>query len=64
MRVYIDKLRDYKEAQITIPIATDYDRGRFYDKLRTLELFNDNNIEKPKQDEKEKPEKLKRFKKY
>lgn len=38
MRIYADKLRNYKAGQ-TIPIATAYDHGRFYDRIRTQKLF-------------------------
>lgn len=38
MRIYVDKLRNYKAGQ-TIPIATAYDHGRFYDRVRTQKLF-------------------------
>lgn len=37
-RVFIDKLRDYKDSQQIFTIATDYDRGRFYSKSKTLSL--------------------------
>lgn len=40
MRIYIDKIRDYKESQEIVPIMTDYDHGRFYDKLETNRVFN------------------------
>lgn len=37
-RIYIDKLRDYKDTQQVFTIATDYDRGRFYSRSKTLAL--------------------------
>lgn len=38
-RIYIDKLRDYKESQKAFYMATDYDTGCFYDRKRTRQLF-------------------------
>lgn len=38
IRIYCDKLRNYK-AQQTLRIATDYAHGRFFDKKRTQILF-------------------------
>lgn len=40
MRIYVDKMRDAKAKQ-TILIAQNYDRDRFYDRNRTLELNKD-----------------------
>lgn len=57
MRIYIDKLRDYKESHEIIPIATSYDRGRFYSRSRTLELFS--NLPKKSKKSESKPEKEK-----
>lgn len=39
MRIYIDKLRDYRDSQIVFTIATDYDRGRIYHRGRTMDLY-------------------------
>lgn len=39
-RIYIDKLRDYKESQEVVRIATNYDKRRFYHRGRTMELYN------------------------
>jgi len=39
-RIHIDKARQYK-GSFTFPIATNYDRDRFYDRVRTLELFSE-----------------------
>jgi hypothetical protein len=41
-RIFIDKLRDYKQASETFRIITDYNRGRFYNKKRTLEVYKGN----------------------
>ena len=60
MRIYIDKLRDFKESQLTFPIATNYDKGRFYDRPRTIELFSKEDEVKFNKKSKEKVEKLKR----
>ena len=44
MRIHIDKLRNYKvPSKPTIPIATSYDYGRFYDAKRTRDLYFNNN---------------------
>lgn len=40
LRFHIDKMRNYKGV-FTFKIATNYDRARFYDRLRTLELFSE-----------------------
>lgn len=61
MRIYIDKLRDFKESQLTFPIATNYDKGRFYDKSRTIQLFsNEDERNFNHKKSKDKVEKLKR----
>ena len=39
-RIYVDKLRDYKENQEVITIATNYDKRRFYHRGRTMEMYN------------------------
>lgn len=39
-RIYADKLRDYKESQEVITIATNYDKRRFYHRGRTMEMYN------------------------
>lgn len=39
-RIYVDKLRDYKESQKVITIATNYDKRRFYHRGRTMEMYN------------------------
>lgn len=39
-RIYVDKLRDYKESQEVITIATNYDKRRFYHRGRTMEMCN------------------------
>lgn len=39
-RIYADKLREYK-GNFIFPIATNFDRDRFYDRSRTLDLFSD-----------------------
>lgn len=57
MRIYIDKLRDYKESHEILPIATNYDKGRFYSRSRTIDLFN--NIPKKTKKSESKPEKEK-----
>ena len=40
IRIYCDKLRNYKAQQILM-VATDYEHGRFYDRKRTKTLFGD-----------------------
>ena len=40
MRIYVDKVRDYKGTQEIIPIITNYEKGRFYDKSETNRKFN------------------------
>jgi len=37
-RLYVDKFRNWK-GNYTFPICTNYDRDRFYDRARTLDLF-------------------------
>ena len=39
-RVYADKLREYK-GNFIFPIATNFDRDRFYDRIKTLDLFSE-----------------------
>ena len=39
-RIYVDKLRDYKESQEVITIATNYDKRRFYHRGRTMGMYN------------------------
>lgn len=39
LRIYCDKLRDYKNNGKIFKIATDYDHGRFYDRRTTMELY-------------------------
>ena len=39
LRIYCDKLRDYKNNGKIFKIATDYDHGRFYDRCTTMELY-------------------------
>lgn len=39
-RIYVDKLRDYKESQEVITIATNYGKRRFYHRGRTMEMYN------------------------
>lgn len=39
-RIYVDKLRDYKESQEVITIATNYNKRRFYHRGRTMEMYN------------------------
>lgn len=60
LRVYVDKVRDYKGSQEIIPIATDYDRGRFCNKGRTRELFTNYHPVKKKDDKQKKETKLKK----
>lgn len=40
IRIYCDKLRNYKAQQV-VGIATDYEHGRFFDRKRTKILFGD-----------------------
>lgn len=42
-RLYVDKMREY-EAQQVIRIATAFDRDRFYDRTRTLDLFSEDYV--------------------
>ena len=52
IRVFVDKCRHYK-SKVVIRICSDYERGRFYDREKTLDLFFDlesgkkKTIEKP-----------------
>lgn len=39
MRIYIDKLRNYKIDERVVKIVTNYDYGRFYNHKRTLQEF-------------------------
>lgn len=41
MRIFVDKLRDYKDSQMVFTMASDFDRGRFYHRGRTMELYYD-----------------------
>lgn len=41
MRIYVDKLRDYRDSQMVFTIATDFDRGRAYHRGKTMELYYD-----------------------
>ena len=41
LRIYVDKFRDYRDSQTIFTIATDYDRGRFYHRGKTMELYYD-----------------------
>lgn len=59
MRIYIDKLRDYRDAQLVFTIATDFDRGRAYHRGRTMELYY-NKVQEAAPVEKEKLTKSKR----
>lgn len=54
MRIFIDKLRDYKDSQMVFTIASDYDRGRFYDREKTMSLYYDltSKIETPEKTQK------------
>lgn len=63
MRIYNDKVRDFKESQEVIPIATDYDHGRFYDRVRTNQLFNGLPTKTRKNEKPEKEKKLTKAKK-
>lgn len=44
IRLYCDKLRNYKAQQV-LHIATDYEHGRFFDRKRTKILFSDGSEE-------------------
>lgn len=44
MRIYCDKLRNYKAQQVLM-IAVDYEHGRFFDRKRTNTLFGDGSKE-------------------
>lgn len=63
MRIYNDKIRDFKESQEVIPIATDYDHGRFYDRARTNQLFNGLPVKTRKNEKPEKERRLTKTKK-
>lgn len=39
-RIYLDKLRFYKNSERVFPICQHYDTGKFYDKNRTLREFS------------------------
>lgn len=46
MRIYIDKLRNYKAKNPLVKIRTAYDKGRFYDRiksLKSLKMYEENN---------------------
>lgn len=58
-RIYVDKLRDYKGSCQVFTIATNYDRGRFYHRKKTMELYNDTSKMIQQQDTKEKKSSLK-----
>ena len=38
-RIYIDKFRNYKLKDRIFKIKTDYDKGNFYDRKKTLEMY-------------------------
>lgn len=38
LRIFWDKARDYQAQGLTVKIVTDFDHGRFYDKIETLNL--------------------------
>lgn len=42
MRIFIDKLRDYKDSQLIFTIATEYDKGKFYNRKKTIATYYDN----------------------
>jgi replicative DNA helicase len=42
MRVYIDKLRNYKTKTPIVKIRTAYDKGKFYDRLKTMKMYEEN----------------------
>jgi len=44
MRIYCDKLRNYKAQQVLM-VAVDYEHGRFFDRKRTNTLFGDGSKE-------------------
>ncbi len=41
MRIYVDKLRNYKNFNPTFKIATAYDYGKFFDKRETIRRFSE-----------------------
>lgn len=41
MRIYIDKLRNYKAKQNIFKIKTAYDKGRFYDRVKSLKMYEE-----------------------
>lgn len=41
MRIYIDKFRNYKVSQPVFKIKTAYDHGRFYDRMKTLKMYEE-----------------------
>ena len=41
MRIYIDKFRNYKVSQPIFKIKTAYDHGRFYDRMKTLKMYEE-----------------------
>jgi KaiC/GvpD/RAD55 family RecA-like ATPase len=43
-RIYVDKMREYKANKI-IYIATKFNKSRFYDNIRTIKLFIDEEVE-------------------
>lgn len=54
-RIYVDKLRDYTNNGEIIPIITDFSRGRFYNRKKTMEMYQGRSFEKkPEKPEKEK----------
>lgn len=61
MRVYIDKMRDYKGTQVVFKIVTDYEKARFCNMKETRDRFKDNSVSLRKS--KEEKEKLARGRK-
>lgn len=41
MRIFIDKLRNYKDSNMVFAIATDYDRGRIYNRKKSISMYSD-----------------------
>lgn len=41
LRIFIDKLRDYKDSQMVFTIATDFSKGKFYHRGKTMKLYFD-----------------------
>lgn len=63
-RIFVDKLRDYKSSQEIFSIATDYGRGRFYNRKRTMALYNDSSeVISTTADKPERKDKLRKGKK-